>query len=159
MGIMDKARETAEQARRLATQSTPAPGADSEPEGGAAKPRGGLDQFKTQAKSAAKMGRSSFATIVEKIDPSILADLIIKATAAQEKANLSLREKQSPYRIAEITITATIPPQIGFTVARTDTLEGTAAADELHSAELIDEGMADETPVMSLEGEHDPGAA
>ena len=46
--------------------------------------------------------RRGVSTVVERIDPGVLADLIIKATALQEMTNTSLREKQSPYRIAEV---------------------------------------------------------
>ena len=50
----------------------------------------------------------------------MLADLIIKSTALQEMTNSSLREKQSPYRIAEVNITASIPPGITFSISRMD---------------------------------------
>lgn len=143
MGIMDKARQTAEQARQMATQATA--GVRGEGEEGPGSSLGGLK----------KWGKSSFATLVEKVDPSLLADLIIKATAAQEKANQSLRGKGSPYRIAEITITATIPPQIGFTVGRVDSSEeAMAEVAEGHSSQLIEAGVADlDSPVVSLGGE------
>ena len=42
------------------------------------------------------------STVVERIDPGVLADLIVKATALQEMTNGSLREKHSPYRISEV---------------------------------------------------------
>jgi hypothetical protein len=143
VGIMDKARQTAEQARQMATQA--AAGAKGEGEGGTENRIGDLK----------KWGKSSFATIVEKVDPSLLADLIIKATAAQEKANLALHGKGSPYRIAEITITATIPPQIGFTVGRVDSSEeALATVAEGHSSQLVQAGVADlDSPVVSLGGE------
>jgi hypothetical protein len=36
---------------------------------------------------------AAVSTVVERIDPSVLADLIIKSTALQEMTNSSLREK------------------------------------------------------------------
>lgn len=75
-------------------------------------------------------------TVVERIDPSTLADLIIKATAVQERTNASLRDKRSPYRISEIVLSASIPPGISFTIGRIDEgeiLSGTSVS----SAELI----------------------
>ena len=59
-------------------------------------------------------------TAVERIDPGILADIIIKATAIQESANGALRAKGSVYRIGEITIGAAIPPSIQFSIERID---------------------------------------
>ena len=89
---------------------------------------------------------------MEKIDPGVLADLIIKATAAQEKANIALRERGSPYRIAEINITATIPPQIGFAVARMGDMD---ELDDPSSLEMLEEGVVDaEIPTVSLDGEN-----
>ena len=38
--------------------------------------------------------RRGVSTVVERIDPGVLADLIIKATALQEMTNSSLRDKQ-----------------------------------------------------------------
>ena len=64
--------------------------------------------------------RRGVSTVVERIDPGVLADLIIKSTALQEMTNASLREKQSPYRIAEIAITASIPPGVTFAIGRID---------------------------------------
>ncbi len=55
---------------------------------------------------------------IERINPGLLADLIIHATAAQEKTNKALREKGSHYRISEMYLTASIPPQVGFYIAR-----------------------------------------
>jgi len=73
---------------------------------------------KTQRRLRA--ARQGFQTAVERIDPGVLADIIIKATMLQERANASLRSKGSPYRIAEIAIGAAIPPSITFSIARVD---------------------------------------
>ena len=74
----------------------------------------------TQAKvksGLASAGRGA-RTMVERIDPGILADVVIKATALQEKANASLRRKGSMYRIGEIQVTASLPPGISFSIER-----------------------------------------
>ena len=73
-----------------------------------------------QARAAMGAARRGVSTVVERIDPSVLADLIIKSTALQEMTNGSLREKQSPYRISEVNITASIPPGITFSISRMD---------------------------------------
>ena len=57
-------------------------------------------------------------TMVERIDPGILADVVIKATALQERANARLRKKGSIYRIGEIQVTASLPPGISFSIER-----------------------------------------
>ena len=178
MGLLDKAKEAAEQARQAATQAvdqartpTQAPGSDgaevtaapttdqalppvetavdpAAPVPHAPKPPS-MEDFKAQMMKAARRSKDSIATLVEKIDPGVLADLIIKATAAQEKANMALRDRKSPYRIAEINITATIPPQVGFSVARMGDM------DELDdpASLLIEEGLA-ESEIVSLDGEN-----
>ena len=102
------------------------------------------------AKDAMGQARKGMATVVEKIDPSTLAELIIKATALQEKTNASLRDKQSPYRISEISISASIPPGVSFAISRIDEgeiLSGTAVT----SAELIDTIPVGEA-VIALDG-------
>ena len=74
----------------------------------------------TQAKvksGLATAGRGA-RTLVERIDPGILADVIIKATALQERANARLRKKGSMYRIGEIQVTASLPPGISFSIER-----------------------------------------
>ncbi|MDQ3940555.1 MAG: hypothetical protein M3238_04300 [Actinomycetota bacterium] len=110
----------------------------------------GMDDFKASMKKVARRSKDTFATLVEKIDPGVLADLIIKATAAQEKANIALRERSSPYRIAEINITATIPPQVGFSVQRMGDMD---ELDNPSSLELLEEGVVDaEAATESLDG-------
>jgi len=91
------------------------------------------------AKDAASRGfkraKSGVAGMLDRIDPGLLADIVIKATSLQEKANRRLREKHSPYRINEITITAGLPPDVAFTIGRIEVEEedvppSTEAADE-----------------------------
>jgi len=106
-----------------------------------------------QARAAMGAARRGVSTVVERIDPGVLADLVIKATALQEMTNRSLREKKSPYRIAEISITASIPPGISFAIARMDDKDDdlpTGAA--VSSAELVDEMPQTGAAVISLDG-------
>jgi hypothetical protein len=108
-------------------------------------------RFGRQAKEAMGVAKRGVATVVERIDPSTLAELVIKATALQEKTNASLRDKKSPYRIGEISISASIPPGISFVIGRigdTEVLSGTAVT----SAELIETLPAMEDTVMALDG-------
>ena len=96
--------------------------------------------------------RRGVSTVVERIDPGVLADLIIKSTALQEMTNGSLREKQSPYRISEVNITASIPPGITFAISRMDdkdeVVTGTTVSSESLAAGLHEGGEA----VISLDG-------
>jgi len=124
----------------------------------------------TQAKvkdGIAAAGRGA-RTMVERIDPGILADVIIKATALQEKANASLRRKGSIYRIGEIQVTASLPPGISFSIERVGDADAEAAAGTLHtSAEILaDEAGAaaaagaDPTlEIISLDGEEQAAIA
>lgn len=99
---MDRARQTAEQARDMA--SRPADGeavaADVE-SGGHAR------------------ARNPFSVLADKLDPGALADLVQKAGATQEKVNATLRERGLGYRISEVCFTATFPPQVSFYITTT----------------------------------------
>lgn len=116
-----------------------------------------------------KAGRGA-RTMVERIDPGILAEVVIKATALQEKANARLRQKGSIYRIGELQVTASIPPGISFTILRVDDAAGEPAAGRRSSTEILAaeeaatveaalEG-ADAVPaIVSLDGEEQAAIA
>lgn len=112
-------------------------------------------------------GRSA-RTMVERIDPGILAEVVIKATALQERANARLRQKGSIYRIGELQVTASIPPGISFTILRIDDPDDPAAGAELHtSSEILAAEAAESGPVtgdappdiVSLDGEEQAAIA
>jgi hypothetical protein len=103
------AKAAAEQARQTVTESADKASAVMNDPATAEKAR--------QALSRAKRG---VATAIDRIDPGVLADVIIKATALQERANAALKAKGSPYRISEVGIGAAIPPSITFAIARSD---------------------------------------
>ena len=150
MSFLDRARQAAEQARQAASDGI---GAMTTPEA-KADMRQEASRVGRDLKGAAGQVGQGLITAVEKIDPGILADLVIKATAIQEVANRSLREKGSIYRISEISITASIPPQIGFAIGRIgDELETERQVGMLHaSSELVD-SLATEDEVVDLEGD------
>jgi hypothetical protein len=85
---------------------------------------------KVTARAGIVKAKSGLSGMIDRIDPGLMADLVIKSTTLQEKANKSLREKGSPYRINEITITAGIPPDVAFTIGRIDVLEENPSAIE-----------------------------
>src|SRR5574337_877515 len=123
MSFLDRARQAAEQAAQQARQA-----AGPAREGGAAEtaaPATGAD-LAGQARQLAGQARRGLGTVVERIDPGLLADIVIKATALQEKANLALHAKGSAYRIGEVNIAAAIPPQISFSIVRVADLPGDA---------------------------------
>jgi hypothetical protein len=150
MSFLDRAREAAEQARRSAAEgisSVTTPEAKAQMRAEASR----VGQDMKGAGGAAKRG---LITAVEKIDPAILADLVIKATAIQEIANRSLREKGSMYRISEITITAAIPPQIGFAITRIgEEPEDEAPVGVLHASSELTDTLATDDEVVDLEGD------
>lgn len=73
-----------------------------------------------KARQALTRAKHGISTAIDRIDPHVLADVIIKATALQERANAALKAKGSPYRISEVAIGAAIPPSITFSIARSD---------------------------------------
>ena len=132
MTFLERAREramaAAEQVRAAAAQAPPRPDELGESAGDAtageatagdataAAPRAG------SARDALQHGlgsaRAGLSQLVDRLDPSLVADVIIKATSLQEHANAALRAKGSAYRIDGVSITATIPPQISFSIGR-----------------------------------------
>lgn len=141
---MKRAREMAESAADQAQQAT---GMVSRT---AADPAT-QEKLGQQARAAMGAARRGVSTVVERIDPGVLADLIIKATALQEMTNASLRDKRSPYRISEISIAASIPPGVTFAIGRIDIPEEALTGTELSSAELVEEQVPGEA-VISLDG-------
>jgi hypothetical protein len=110
------------------------------------------EKLSQQTRSALGAARRGVSTVVERIDPGVLADLIIKSTALQEMTNASLREKKSPYRISEVSITASIPPGISFAISRIDDVEETLTGAEVSSEELVDEMAETDQAVIALDG-------
>jgi len=110
----------------------------------------------TQAKvksGLATAGRGA-RTMVERIDPGILADVVIKATALQERANARLRKKGSIYRIGEIQVTASLPPGISFSIERIGDADRDADSGHplLSSTDLLaDERAAGADAIISLD--------
>jgi hypothetical protein len=116
----------------------------------------------TQAKvksGLATAGRGA-RTLVERIDPGILADVIIKATALQERANARLRKKGSMYRIGEIQVTASLPPGISFSIERVSDADHDPVSGNplLSSTELLAEGRAAEAEAIVSLDTHEQAA-
>jgi hypothetical protein len=102
------------------------------------------------AREAVGLARRGVNTVIERIDPSTLADLIVKATALQEMTNTALRSKGSPYRISEISISASIPPGVTFAIGRIDDPEEHVIGEVHESAELIEAAAGN--VVIALDG-------
>ena len=111
------------------------------------------ERLSQQARAAMGAARRGVTTVVERIDPSVLADLIIKATALQEMTNAALREKRSPYRISEVDITASIPPGVTFAIGLLDTDEESLTGPVISSEQLVDaQAAGGGDAVISLDG-------
>ena len=104
------------------------------------------------ARDAVGMARRGVTTVIEKIDPSTLADLIVKATALQEMTNKALRKKGSPYRIAEISISASIPPAVSFAIGRIGDAEEEVLGEVVASSDLVDQATETGELVLALDG-------
>jgi len=149
---MDAFKKAMDQAQQAATQvqhkvSDPATQAQA---------RVQMAQAGLEARRVAGKARRGLTTIVEKIDPGLLADVVIKATALQEKANGALRAKRSPYRIGEVVISAAIPPQVSFAIVRIDDHEEEISGDVRDSSELVDVATGEEGAVLALDGSGPP---
>ena len=148
---MKRAREAAEAAAETAQHAAEAARTKAAEVGRTASDPAMHERMSRQAKEAVGQAKRGMATIVERIDPSTLAELVIKATALQERTNASLRDKRSPYRISEISITASIPPGVQFTITRIDEGE-VLSGHAVTSAELIDTLPDAGEAVISLDG-------
>lgn len=144
MSFLDKAKQAATQAQRAAAQGL----AQAAPLQG--EVRRTADAAGTHVREAAGQAKRGLVTAIEKIDPGLLADVVIKATALQERANRALQAKGSAYRIGEITLTATIPPQVSFAITRIGDPE---VDDTQASGELVAEIEAAGEEVESLAGD------
>jgi hypothetical protein len=152
MGILDKARQAAEEAAEATWAKAHATaGVLSDPTT-AERAQRQLSTTGQHAKRGLGIARKSLSTAIDRIDPDILATIVIKATALQEKANRSLREKRSPYRITEIVISAAIPPNIQFSIGRIDDALEVLTGGAVDSSELVDLPGAINAPVLALDG-------
>lgn len=104
------------------------------------------------ARDAVGMARRGVTTVIEKIDPSTLAELIVRATALQELTNKALRTKGSPYRIAEISISASIPPAVSFAIGRLGDEPEEVVGDVVESSELVEQSAEAGELVLALDG-------
>jgi hypothetical protein len=148
MSFLQRAREAAESAAEQArVKATEAAGVA----GRTAADPATQEKLGQQARAAMGAARRGVSTVVERIDPSVLADLIIKATALQEMTNSSLRDKHSPYRINEISIAASIPPGVTFAIGRIDVQQEETTGREVSSETLVDQQRPGEA-VISLDG-------
>jgi hypothetical protein len=139
MSFMEKARLAAEQARQKALESaTRAQDAIHDPSTAA------------RARDVFVRARKGVSTAIDRIDPSVLADVIVKATALQERANDALRAKGSPYRISEIAIGAAIPPSVTFSIARESDPDVPGGA--VDSVDLVAAEEVDTEAVRALDG-------
>ena len=112
----------------------------------------GLSGAGASAREAIGMAKRGMNTVIEKIDPSTLADLIVKATALQEMTNKSLRTKGSPYRIAEISISASIPPAVSFAISRIGDEPEHVDGEVISSSDLVGRIVESGDLVLSLDG-------
>jgi hypothetical protein len=149
MGIMDRARQAAEQAADEARRRADSAAAVlHDPDATQRK----IDAAGQQAKRGLGVVRKGMSTAIDRIDANVLAEIVIKATALQEKANKSLRAKRSPYRITEIVISAAIPPNVQFSIGRIDDAVEELADVSIDSTELVTLPGATDGPVLALDG-------
>lgn len=149
MSFIKRAAEQAQQAAEAArARATDAAAAVSHSAGDP----GTQERLGKQAREAMGMARRGISTVVERIDPGTLAELVIKATALQETTNNSLRKKGSPYRISEISIAASIPPGITFTIGRIDDVAESITGEGVSSAELVEQLPEAGEAVIALDG-------
>lgn len=140
----DAAGEAAEQARKAAGEAADAAGHAASQASRSAHDPATQEKLSQRGREAVGLARRGVSTVVERIDPGTLAELIIKATALQEMTNKALRSKRSPYRISEVVISASIPPGVSFAIARERDrdIQDDLAGGDVSSEQLV-EALAD----------------
>ena len=156
MSFLQRAKEAAEgaaeQAKRVAGEAAEATGQVTSQVTKTAADPATQEKLGKQAREAVGLARRGVTTVVERIDPGTLAEVIIKATALQEMTNSALRQKRSPYRISEVVISASIPPGVSFSIGRGEDIDEALSAGDVSSESLVE--ALDETgeAVVSLDG-------
>jgi hypothetical protein len=72
---------------------------------------------KGAVKGAGTAGRA-VKSALDKLNPDLLAGIVMKATSLQEQANATLKKNGSLYRISGIAIGAAFPPSVTFQIGR-----------------------------------------
>ena len=156
MSFLQRAKEAAEgaaeQAKKVAGDAAEAAGQVTSQVTKTAQDPATQEKLGKQAREAVGLARRGVTTVVERIDPGTLAEVIIKATALQEMTNAALRQKRSPYRISEVVISASIPPGVSFSIGRGDDLDDEIPTGDVSSEQLVE--ALDETgeAIVSLDG-------
>ena len=148
----EAAAQAAEGARAKAQEAASAAGRTASDPATQDKLGKGLSGAGAGAREAIGMAKRGVSTVIEKIDPGTLAELVIKATALQEMTNKALRQKGSPYRIAEISISASIPPSVSFAIQRLDDEPEDVGAAVVSSSELVEQIVESGDLVLALDG-------
>ena len=156
MSFLQRAKEAAEgaaeQARRVAGEAAEATGQVTSQVTRTAADPATQEKLGKQAREAVGLARRGVTTVVERIDPGTLAEVIIKATALQEMTNTALRQKRSPYRISEVVISASIPPGVSFSIGRGEDIDEALSTGDVSSAELVEALGETGESVVSLDG-------
>lgn len=156
MSFLQRAREAAEtaadQAKKVAGEAADAAGQMAGQANRTAHDPATQEKLSRQTREAVGLAKRGVSTIVERIDPGTLAELIIKATALQEMTNDALRKKRSPYRISEISIAASIPPGVTFAIARGDDKDEPIPVGEVSSEQLVETLPESDESIVALDG-------
>ena len=156
MSFLQRAREAAEtaadQAKKVAGEAADAAGQMAGQANRTAHDPATQEKLSRQTREAVGLAKRGVSTIVERIDPGTLAELIIKATALQEMTNDALRKKRSPYRISEISIAASIPPGVTFAIARGDDKDEPIPVGEVSSEQLVETLPEPDESIVALDG-------
>jgi len=148
----EAAAQVAESARELAHDAAGAAGRTAADPATQDRIGKGLTGAGAGAREAIGMAKRGVTTVIEKIDPGTLAELVIKATALQERTNKALRQKGSPYRISEISISASIPPSVSFAIQRLDDEPEGMDAAVVSSSDLVEQIVESGDLVLALDG-------
>lgn len=156
MSFLQRAKEAAEgaaeQARKVAGDAADAAGQVTSQVTTSAADPATTEKLGKQAREAVGLARRGVSTVVERIDPGTLAEVIIKATALQEMTNKALRQKHSPYRISEVVISASIPPGVSFAIHRGADIDEALPSGDVSSEELAGGLQEAGESVVSLDG-------
>ena len=105
-----------------------------------------MTSFFDKARQAAEEASRELTERAKAEAPGAKVRAKVLADSAQVGAKEMAGRKSSAYRIGEIVVTATIPPQVSFGIHRIHDLEVDQSAATIDSATLIESGAIDDAP-------------
>jgi hypothetical protein len=149
MSFLEKARQAAEKAAAEASAAAQKAAENAADPAVHAEARLRMAQAGFFARRASDFGRRTLRTMIERIDPGVLADIIIKATALQGRPTRACGRRTPRTGSTRSSSPRRSRPQVNFAIVRIDEGGEEPTGLEVASAFLIDQTTT--APVLALD--------